>query len=163
MWPKLLPGFTYKGVPIVHYWMKRAMDSPSLFHAWLHSGAGHMQLRKQISNPNSRPSCQETYEMLLVERELILSLRAFADNSNPDKVSDEIVMSALALALHPPERKRSAALRMKPAPLSDLQWLSLFTDIVILEGHVRGLRYLVQARGGFDKLEMPGLKEGLSS
>ncbi|KKK20450.1 hypothetical protein ARAM_002906 [Aspergillus rambellii] len=163
MWPKLFPGFTYKGESFVHEWMNCAMKCPPLFNAWLHSGAEHMQLREQANDQSLQPSTQDNYEILLMEREAILGLKEFVHNSSPDEVTDEIVMCAFALALHPPERKRNATARMRQVPLSNLQWLSRFTDIVIPEGHIRGLRQLVDARGGFDKLEMPGLKQGLST
>ncbi|KAL2819262.1 hypothetical protein BDW59DRAFT_181675 [Aspergillus cavernicola] len=139
------------------------MDCPPLFNAWLHSGAGHMQLLEQARCGPSVSSSQKSYEMLLMEREAILGLRDFVDSATPRDVTDEIVMATLALALHPPERKRVPASRMKQTPLSNLQLLSRFTDIVISGGHVHGLRLLVEARGGFDTLEMPGLKQGLSS
>lgn len=98
-----------------------------------------------------------------MQREAIVSLKKVIESGCSDMITDEIVMSAFAIALHPSERRRSAAIRMRSAPLSNLQWLSRFTDIVISEEQVQGLRHLVKARGGFDKLEMPGLKQGLST
>ena len=98
-----------------------------------------------------------------MQREAIVSLKKVIETGRTDMITDEIVMSAFALALHPPERRKGAAVRMRSAPLSNLQWLSRFTDIVISDEQVQGLRHLVNARGGFDKLEMPGLKQGLST
>jgi hypothetical protein len=163
MWPKLFPGYIHKGMPFIHHWMYSAMSCPPLFNAWLHSGAEHMQLREQSSNAILTLSGQAAYEKLIMQREAIVGLKKVIESGCPDRITDEIVMSAFALALHPSERKRSAAIRMGSAPLANLQWLSRFTDIVISDDQVRGLRHLVRARGGFDKLEMPGLKQGLST
>ncbi|KAJ5322454.1 hypothetical protein N7452_010743 [Penicillium brevicompactum] len=139
------------------------MSCPALFNAWLHSGAEHLQLRASSSNPAIIPSRKAAYEKLVMQREAIVSLKQVIETGRTDMITDEIVMSAFALALHPPERRKGAAVRMRSAPLSNLQWLSRFTDIVISDEQVQGLRHLVNARGGFDKLEMPGLKQGLST
>jgi hypothetical protein len=163
MWPKLFPGFVHKGMPFVHHWMLSAMSCPPLFHAWLHSGADHMQIREQSSNENLTPSGQAAFEKLIMQREAIVGLKKVIESGCPESITDEIVMSAFALALHPSERKRGAAIRMRSVPLANLQWLSRFTDISVSDDQVRGLRHLVKARGGFDKLEMPGLRQGLST
>lgn len=98
-----------------------------------------------------------------MRQETLTALKDVVNDGCPAKITDEIVMAAFALALHPHERDQDASSRMKMVPLSNLQWLTRFTDIVIMDGHVRGLRYLVQARGGFEKLKLPGLSEGLST
>lgn len=162
MWPKLLPGVTHKGKSFIHHGMISAMSCPTLFNAWLHSAAEHMQLREQSSNPFMPISAQATYEKLLMQRQAILGLKKVVESGCHERITDEIVMSALSIALHPSERRRSAAIRMRSAPLSNLQLLTTFTDMGISDQQVRGLQYLVKARGGFDELKMPGLREGLS-
>ncbi|KAL2811932.1 hypothetical protein BJX63DRAFT_397639 [Aspergillus granulosus] len=139
------------------------MDCPPLFNAWLHSGAGHLKYLQQTSNEGSSISDQDSYEMLLMEREALLGLKEFADGANAEKVSDEIIMATLSLALHTVRPKQVNPKQERSAPLSDLQLLLRFTNIPIPEAHVLALRHLVEARGGFAKIEMPGLKEGLST
>lgn len=163
MWPKLFPGMTYKGQSFIHEWMKLAMNCPPLFSAWLHSGAEHLLMRQKAFGVQSPTPRKATYELLLMRQEAITALKQVVDDSNPTTVTDQIIMAAFALALHPHERDQGATSRMNLAPLSNLQLLTRFTNIVILDGHVRGLRHLVHARGGFDKIEMPGLSAGLST
>ena len=98
-----------------------------------------------------------------MRQETLTALKDVINQGCPTKITDQIVMAAFALALHPHERYQDASSRMKSVPLSNLQWLTRFTDIVVMDGHVQGLRYLVQARGGFENLKMPGLSEGLST
>jgi hypothetical protein len=101
--------------------------------------------------------------MLLMEREAIVGLKEFVDGASADKVSDEIIMATFSLALHTGREKEPTSKQKRLPPLSDLQLLLRFTNIPISEPHVLALRNLVEARGGFDKIEMPGLKEGLST
>lgn len=164
MWPRLFPGLKHKGKSFTHEWMQLAMGCPPLFSAWLHSGAEHLQLRQRASGRAQSPTPRkDTYELLIMRHEAIVALKDAVNDDRPTTVTDQIIMAAFALALHPHERHKVAASRMRTAPLSNLQWLTRFTDIVILDGHVQGIRHLVQARGGFEKLEMPGLSEGLST
>lgn len=152
---------TYNGKSFTHEWMRSALSCPPLFSAWLHSGAEHLLRQRVSSGVQSFTLRKETYELLLMRQETISSLKEALDDSLPMQLTDEVVMAAFALALHPPERDRGATSRMKMAPLSNLQWLTRFTDIVIMDGDVKGLRNLVQARGGFEKLQMLGLPQGL--
>ncbi|KAL4879940.1 hypothetical protein BJY04DRAFT_219745 [Aspergillus karnatakaensis] len=163
MWPKIFPGMTYKGASFVDYWIKCAMSCPPLFNAWLHSGAKHMQFLDRPGCDTPRFTKREKYEILLMEREAILGLKEAVDYAVPERILDEHVMATLALALHPPDRPRGPAKPARIAPLSNLQLLSRFTGINISHVHVNALRHLVSARGGFDVLEMPGLKPGLAS
>ncbi|OOQ88248.1 hypothetical protein PEBR_13173 [Penicillium brasilianum] len=164
MWPRLFPGLKHNGKSFTHEWMQLALGCPPLFRAWLHSGAEHLLMRQRASGHAPSPTSQkDTYELLLMRQDAIVALKNAVDNDRPNTVTDQIIMAAFALALHPHERHPVAASRMRTAPLSNLQWLTRFTDIVILDGHVQGIRHLVQARGGFEKLEMPGLLEGLST
>ncbi|KAL4862824.1 hypothetical protein BDV12DRAFT_202685 [Aspergillus spectabilis] len=133
MLPKLFSGSTYKGVPFVHHRMQCALSCPPLFRAWLYSDTGNMQHLEQAGDGTPGSASQDTYEMLLVEREAILCLKGFFDGATLGKVTDEIIIAALTLALHMPEQT-----------------------------HIQGLRHLVEARGGFGKLEMPGLKQAVS-
>ncbi|KAL2785287.1 hypothetical protein BJX66DRAFT_329406 [Aspergillus keveii] len=139
------------------------MTCPPLFNAWLHSGAGHMRFLQQANADASGVSDQDSYEMLLMEREAIVGLKEFVDGASADKVSDEIIMATFSLALHTGREKEPTSKQKRLPPLSDLQLLLRFTNIPISEPHVLALRNLVEARGGFDKIEMPGLKEGLST
>ncbi|KAL3466991.1 hypothetical protein BJX64DRAFT_284139 [Aspergillus heterothallicus] len=163
VWPKMFPGYTYKGVSFINHWIKCAMNCPPLFNAWLHSGAGHLKYLQQASEDCSIISEKDSYEMLLMEREALLGLKEFVDSASVEKVSDEIIMATLSLALHTGREKQVTPKRKRSAPLSDLQLLLRFTNIPVPEAHVLALRHLVEARGGFDRIEMPGLKEGLST
>ncbi|KAL2842573.1 hypothetical protein BJY01DRAFT_249059 [Aspergillus pseudoustus] len=163
VWPKMFPGYTYKGASFIDHWIKCAMNCPPLFNAWLHSGAGHMKYLQQASDECSNTAGKDSYEMLLMEREALLGLKEFVDSASEEKVSDEIIMATLSLALHTGRQKQVTPKRKRSAPLSDLQLLLRFTNIPVPEVHVLALRHLVEARGGFDKIEMPGLKEGLST
>ncbi|KAJ5364969.1 uncharacterized protein N7496_010682 [Penicillium cataractarum] len=158
MWPELFPGMTYKGQSFIHEWMKLAMKCPPLFSAWLHSGAEHLLIRQRASGSQSPTHQKDTFKLLFMRQEALTALRKAVDDSGSSTITDEIIMAAFALALHAHERDEGA--RMKLPLLSNLQLLTRFTDIVILDGHVRGLRYLVHARGGYDKIEMPGLSAG---
>ncbi|KAJ5294877.1 hypothetical protein N7508_009698 [Penicillium antarcticum] len=163
MWPRLFPGMTYEGKSFTNEWMKSAMNCPPLFSAWLHSGAEHILIRSRASGVQSSTPKKDHYELLLMRQEAIVALKEAVNDRPTAIVTDQIIMAAFALALHPHERDQVPNSPREMAPLSNLQLLTRFTDIVIMDGHVRGLHHLVQARGGFRKLEMPGLREGLST
>jgi hypothetical protein len=159
---KIFPGSTYEGGSFVHHWIQYAHNCPSVFNAWLYSGEGDMQYLEQPGDGLPSSFSQDTYKTLLVEREAILCLQDIINSATSEKVTDEIIIAALALALHLPERKENAASKINLDPLSNLQFLSQFNDIVVSETHVNGLQHLVEARGGFGELKMPGLKQALS-
>lgn len=160
MWPRLFPGMKFKGNCFVHEWLRCALHFPPLFSAWLYSGAEHLLLRQVASNQGHRPvSRKDKYELLLMQREVKLALKAFMNEIHSFIITDESVCVGFA-----PTRERSkrnclneSGTLVQPAAVNTIQG---YRELV---GHFQSLRLLVQERGGVEKIQMPGLVEGLST
>ncbi|EAW13689.1 uncharacterized protein ACLA_044090 [Aspergillus clavatus NRRL 1] len=145
---------THMNTSLVENWIHSAHISPPSFPTSLTSDQEHPQPANEPTHP---PSTTEDYETLLIERNAILSLKEFLHTCRPEDATDQIILDAFVLAW-PPDTSSGT-----PLPTSHLQWPMPLQRVEVMEAHIHGLRYLVEARGGLDKLEMLGLAEGLST
>jgi hypothetical protein len=109
----------------------------------------------------SQHSRQRDRVLLNLESRAIQSVQD-AINAEPLAIDDGVIMSAFAIASHPPQRKYERFAWQPKPPLWNMQWMGFYTDVVFPEGHVQGLSLLIEARGGLDAIQLPGLAETLS-